>query len=76
MTPMQATAELYRLAQATALIRVFNETAGDEKRFVELMERNSSSDGKIVPSDADKREVEREHPELAALAATWNGRDQ
>jgi hypothetical protein len=60
-TSQEAAAELYRLAQATALLRLLRDgitgTIG-----------GATDATTITPTEADFKAVEREHPDLVALA--------
>ncbi len=65
----QAAAELYRLAEATALLRMYREAYGHEPVSVQTVhEWAKRQPGPIEPTDADINEASRTHPELVAQA--------
>ena len=71
MKSEEAAAELYRMAQATALLRLYHEKHGPahaSSKAVTNWARSQPFRVPITPTDADIRAVEREHPDLVALA--------
>jgi hypothetical protein len=69
----KAAAHLYRLAQATALLRLYREAHGHHAQSTEALaawieRRRRRSGTPVEPSREDFERVEREHPDLVALA--------
>jgi hypothetical protein len=66
----QAEAELYRLAQAEAMLRLFKQEKGYAARNIRELEAwvASASKKKFAPSKEDIKQVEQEHPELVQRA--------
>lgn len=66
-------ADLLRLAQATALLRLYRESEGDaapsEEAIAEWRQRHPEP---IEPTEADYQVVARAHPDLVALAGRSN----
>lgn len=71
----RAAAELYREAQAHALLRLYRRSEGHEaeslERFTEWRQQDHLP-GRINPTGADIEAVEREHPDLAMRACRSN----
>jgi hypothetical protein len=64
----EAAAELYRLAHATALLRMYREANGHEPDSVQAASKWAKRHGPIEPTDVDYAEVARTHPEWFARA--------
>lgn len=62
----QAAAELYRLAQAAALLRRYRESEGHDAPSCEALAEWVQA--QIEPSPADYEAVNRAHPDLVLLA--------
>ena len=67
-TSDEAAAELYRLAQATAFLRMYREAHGHEPDSIQSMTVWAKRHGPIEPTDADHAEIARTHPDLFARA--------
>ncbi len=71
VTSDQASAELYRLAQAAVVLRLYRETHGYDAPTIEELyawvDRNVRRP--IKPADEDYEQVHAEHPELARFKA-------
>jgi hypothetical protein len=65
-----AAAQLWRLVQAYALIRVFHESK-EEDDMVERLSALEDETGQIRPTRADIEAVNRVYPKLVALADHW-----
>jgi hypothetical protein len=71
----QAAAEMYRLAQAKALLRRYREETGQEPESLEALAAWAAEHPTKPwqpPTAADHETVAREHPELALLANRSN----
>jgi hypothetical protein len=55
----EAAAELYRLAQATAFLRMYREAHGHEPDSIQSMTVWAKRHGPIEPTDADHAEIAR-----------------
>jgi hypothetical protein len=66
----EAAAQLNRLVEATALLRLYRASEGQEPRSAEAVSewRRRQHPGPIRAMAADYAEVARSHPDLAALA--------
>ncbi len=73
---LEAAAHLYRLAQAHALLRLYRESEGHDAPSCEALadwrRRTAPSGEKIQPADEDVAAIDREHPDLVALARRSN----
>ena len=72
----QAAAKLQRLAEATALLRLYRESEGHDARSLDAVtawaQRHPEIGNPVTPSEEDHIAAAREHPELAALARRSN----
>jgi hypothetical protein len=72
----KAAAELYRLAQATALLRLYRESEGHEAPSTNALstwlQRHPEISKPIRPTEADHQTVSLARPELAQLANRSN----
>jgi hypothetical protein len=73
MDSTQASAELWRLANAAKLIRLYRERSGQPLTDMDAFSRWVSANPQVKtlePSREDIESVERDHPELARIART------
>jgi hypothetical protein len=73
MDSTQASVELWRLANATKLIRLYRERTGRPLTDMDAFSRWVSANLEVrtlEPSREDIESVERDHPELARIART------
>ncbi len=71
----KASAQLYRFAEVTALLRLYREHEGREAASMEAVAARAQSHPRLWPSKptpADHEAVRREHPELVLLANRSN----
>ena len=68
----QAAANLYRVAQATALLRLYSKSEGREAAnpeiLTEWLKNHPEVRRPIKPSRVDHKSVERARPDLASIA--------
>jgi hypothetical protein len=73
---LKAAAQLYRLAQARRLLRLYRESEGHDAPSAEALaawrRRMAPSGEKIRPAGEDVAAIDREHPDLVALARRGN----
>jgi hypothetical protein len=73
MDSTQASAELWRLANAAKLMRLYRERTGQPLTDMDAFSRWVSANPEVrtlEPSPEDIESVERDHPELARIART------
>ena len=71
----KAAAHLHRLAQATALERMFEQDQGRKAHSVEELSEwwvSTGRSGPIIPTAEDAEKVNSEHPDLVLLANRSN----
>ena len=70
LTHNEAAAELHRLAQAEAMIRMYREANGrDPSSMDELTQFMKGFEGQVKPTNADHIVVAKSNPELELIAS-------
>jgi hypothetical protein len=68
---LKAVAEIHRLAQGTAILRMFeeeNDRKAVDVKEIEIWAKKNLKEGKIEPSEEDYEQVKSKYPELVNSA--------